>query len=71
MLGIVTPGWLLRQWRYGTVIVFVGAAILTPPDAVSLLMMAVPVLALYIASVLVAYVVVRRKKTDESDVVKP
>ncbi|MEJ2721283.1 MAG: twin-arginine translocase subunit TatC, partial [bacterium] len=24
MLGIVTPGWLLRQWRYGVVIVFVA-----------------------------------------------
>jgi sec-independent protein translocase protein TatC len=71
MLGIVTPGWLLRQWRYGVLVVFLGAAILTPPDAVSLMMMAVPVFALYIASILVAYVVVRKKKTDESDIVKP
>jgi len=71
MLGIVTPGWLLRQWRYGVLIVFLGAAVLTPPDAVSLLMMAVPVLALYLASILVAYVVVRKKKTVDSDIVKP
>ncbi len=71
MLGIVTPGWLLRQWRYGVVIVFVGAAILTPPDAVSQLMMALPVLALYIASILVAYVVVRKKESDGDDVDKP
>lgn len=65
MLGIVTPGWLLRQWRYGVLIVFIGAAILTPPDAVSLLMMALPVLLLYIASILVAFVVLRRRKKDE------
>jgi len=71
MLGIVTPGWLLRQWRVGIVVVFVGAAVLTPPDAVSLLMMAFPVLALYIASILVAYVVVRRKEPDDSDNGKP
>lgn len=71
MLGIVTPSWLLKQWRYGILVVFVGAAVLTPPDAVSLLMMAVPVLALYIASILVAYVVVRKKSTDDSDILKP
>lgn len=64
MIGIVTPGWLLKQWRYGVVIVFVGAAVLTPPDVVSLLIMALPVLALYIASILIAYVVVRKKKSD-------
>ncbi|UCH83351.1 MAG: twin-arginine translocase subunit TatC [Candidatus Latescibacterota bacterium] len=71
MLGIVTPGWLLRQWRIGVLVVFLGAAVLTPPDAVSLLMMALPVLALYIASILVAYLVVRKKRKDESDIVKP
>ncbi len=62
MLGIVTPRWLLRQWRYGVLIAFVGAAVLTPPDAVSLLMMALPILVLYVASILLAFVVVRKKK---------
>ncbi|UCG50403.1 MAG: twin-arginine translocase subunit TatC [Candidatus Latescibacterota bacterium] len=71
MLGIVTPGMLLRQWRYGVVVVFVGAAVLTPPDVISLLMMALPVLGLYIASILVAFVVVRKKKSDEREVMRP
>ncbi len=60
-LGLVTPRWLLKQWRYGVVIIFVGSAILTPPDAISLILMALPVLLLYLGSVLVALVVVRRK----------
>ncbi len=71
MIGIVTPGWLLKQWRYGVIIVFVGAAVLTPPDVVSLMIMALPVLGLYIASILVAWVVVRKKKSDDADVTKP
>lgn len=67
MLGVVTPRLLLRQWRYAIVIIFVVAAILTPPDPASQLLMALPVLLLYIGSVLVAFVVVRRKKASASD----
>ena len=67
MIGLVTPGWLLKQWRYGVVIVFVGAAVLTPPDVVSLMIMALPVLGLYIASILIAYIVVKKKKVDDTD----
>ncbi len=61
ILGIVTPRWLLKQWRHGILVVFVGAAVLTPPDAVSMLAMALPVLLLYAVSVILAFLVVRRK----------
>jgi len=60
-LGLVTPVTLLRQWRYAVVLIFVAAAILTPPDPLSMLIMALPVLGLYIGSVVIAYVVVRRR----------
>lgn len=66
-LGLVTPGFLLRQWRYAVVIIFVAAAILTPPDIISQLMMAIPVLFLYIGSVLIAYITVRKKEKREED----
>lgn len=66
-LGLVTPQMLLRQWRYGIVVIFVASAILTPPDALSLLLMALPVVMLYISSILVALLVVRRKKTDPTE----
>lgn len=61
LLGIVTPQWLLRQWRFGVVAIFIASAMLTPPDAVSMTLMALPVLLLYVASVLIALVVVRRR----------
>lgn len=68
LAGIVTPQMLLGQWRYAVVIIFVVSAILTPPDPASQVLMAVPVLFLYIGSVLIAFLVVRRdRKRDEAD----
>lgn len=65
-MGLVTPRWLLQQWRYGVVVIFLGSAVLTPPDAISLLLMAFPVLVLYLVSILVALIVVRRKDGNDS-----
>lgn len=61
-MGLVTPQLLLKSWRYGVVVIFVASAILTPPDAVSLVLMAGPIVMLYIGSILVAFVVRRRAK---------
>ncbi len=65
--GLVTPRFLLKQWRYAVVVVFIAAAILTPPDPASQVLMALPILLLYILSVLMAMVVVRRKARDAKD----
>lgn len=65
LVGIITPEMLLRQWRYAVVIVFVVSAVLTPPDPVSQVLMAGPVLLLYAVSVFLAYVVVRRRNRRE------
>jgi sec-independent protein translocase protein TatC len=43
---------LRRQRRYAIVLVFVTAAILTPPDIFSMLALAVPALGLYELSIL-------------------
>ena len=65
LMGLITPRTLLRHWRYGVVAVVVASAVLTPPDPISLGMMAVPVLLLYIGSVVVAMIVVRKRKKEE------
>jgi sec-independent protein translocase protein TatC len=67
MLGIVTPQFLLRQWRYAVLVVFVGAAVLTPPDPASQVLMALPILLLYIGSVLVAYITFRKKEEPPTE----
>src|SRR6185312_6759122 len=51
-VGIVTSDILRRQRRYAIVLVFVAAAILTPPDIFSMLALAVPALGLYELSIL-------------------
>lgn len=53
-LGIVTHEMLRKYRRYAIVIIFIGAAILTPPDVVSQSMMAVPLLILYEISIYIA-----------------
>lgn len=59
--GIVRPQTLLRTWRYAIVIISVIAAVFTPPDVISQVMMMAPMMILYLGSVLVALVVVRRR----------
>ena len=54
VLGIVNPVFLLRAWRYAIIVIAFMAAILTPPDVISQVMMAGPVLLLYLGSVLVS-----------------
>jgi sec-independent protein translocase protein TatC len=65
LLGLVDPHVLLRTWRYAIVLIVTMSAVLTPPDVLSQLMMAVPVVLLYIVSVLVAIVVTRRRRAGK------
>ena len=64
-IGILNPRTLLRAWRVAVVAIFGLSAVLTPPDVISQIMMAGPVLVLYIASVLVAILVTRRKRKED------
>lgn len=59
-IGLVDHGLLLRQFRYALVLIFILAAILTPPDIVSQILLAVPLTALYGLSILAAYLGRRR-----------
>ena len=57
LLGWVTPA-QLREWRgYAVVGIFVVAAVLTPPDVVSQLMLAIPMCLLYEAGILASRLV--------------
>ncbi|MDH4225435.1 MAG: twin-arginine translocase subunit TatC [Deltaproteobacteria bacterium] len=59
-MGLITAGYLSRVRRYAILIIFIVAAILTPPDVISQLMMAGPLLVLYEISIIVAWLA--RKK---------
>lgn len=52
----------LRSWRrYAIVLAFVVAAIIAPPDVLSMLLLALPLILLYEAGVLAAALLVRRR----------
>ena len=60
LLGWVTPA-QLREWRgYAIVGIFIIAAVITPPDVISQLLLALPMIALYEAGILAAHAVSRR-----------
>ena len=60
-IGLVTPAYLRRVRRYAIIIIFALAAIFTPPDPVSQLMMALPLLLLYEISIWVSKVSAAKK----------
>ena len=59
--GITTPEGLARSRKYAIVIMFAASAILTPPDVVSQIMLAVPLLLLYESGILISRIVSRRR----------
>jgi len=68
-LGIVTPAFLVRHFRYAILIIFIIAAIVTPtPDVINMCIFASPMLALYALSIGVAWVVHpdRRKAREQA-----
>jgi sec-independent protein translocase protein TatC len=68
-VGMVDHRMLIRWTRYAVVIVFIVAAVLTPgPDIASQLLMAGPLLLLYVLSIGVAFVFGRRKTSDTEEV---
>lgn len=54
-MGFIDHNFLLRNFRYAIVIIFIAAAILTPPDVFSQILLALPLLALYGISILISF----------------
>ncbi|MBX3162828.1 MAG: twin-arginine translocase subunit TatC [Deltaproteobacteria bacterium] len=68
MVGLVTHRGLWKFNRWFIVIAFIVGAILTPsPDVVSQVMMAVPMVILYNLSIVVAWIVTRRREKAEAE----
>ena len=61
-VGLVTHRSLWRFNRWFAVVAFVVGALLTPPDVLSQTLMAGPMIALYNISILIAFVVSRRRE---------
>lgn len=66
-IGLVTPRFLLRQFKYAILIAFVISAVVTPtPDIVTQSALAVPMIVLYLLGVLVAWIFGRPRRPPEA-----
>src|SRR5829696_8678684 len=64
--GLIDSDYLKQKRRYAMVIVFVIAAVLTPPDVISQFALAVPTLLLYEASIFSVRMVERKRADTEA-----
>lgn len=65
-IGLVTPGFLMRQFKYAVLGAFIIAAIITPtPDMVTQSLLAVPMIGLYLLGVSVAWLFGKPRRAPE------
>lgn len=66
-VGIVSAQGLRDKRKYAVIITFIVAAILTPPDIISQVGLALPILVLYEISILSVQLVERKRRAAEAD----
>jgi len=66
-LGVVTPAQLVKGRAYAIVGAFIVAAVLTPPDVMSQMMLALPMCVLYEVGILAARTLARRPEAGETE----
>jgi sec-independent protein translocase protein TatC len=69
LMGIVTAGWMWRNFRYSILVIFIIAAIVTPTtDILNMCLFAAPMVGLYALSIGIAFLVhpaQRRKRREK------
>ena len=65
--GFIDAQFLREKRRYAIVLVFVAAAILTPPDVISQMSLAIPTLLLYEASIFAVRIVEKQRAKAEAE----
>ena len=68
MAGLVNSKMLMAGWRYAVVGVVVVAALITPPDPISQILLSIPIVGLYFVSVGCVWLIERgRKREDDAE----
>ena len=67
-VGIVTPQFLRKNRKISLVLVLSLSAIITPPDIASQIIVSIPILILYEASIIIAKIVTKNQKKALKDV---
>lgn len=66
-VGIITSQGMKDKRRYAIVIAFIAAAVLTPPDVISQIGLAIPTILLYEISILAVRMVERNREREEAE----
>lgn len=68
LMGIVSAGWMWKNFRYSILVIFILAAVITPTaDIMNMCVFAAPMIVLYLISIFVAWIVhpaTRRKRRE-------
>jgi sec-independent protein translocase protein TatC len=64
-IGLLTPTFMRRYRRHAVIVIFVIAAVLTPPDVITQVLLGIPLILLYELSILISKTVESNKKRKE------
>ena len=64
-LGLIKPVWLIKARKVMIVVIFFMAAIFTPPDIVSQIMVAIPIILLYELSIILSRICYRFRRKEK------
>ncbi len=65
-IGVVDAKTMARHRKYAILLIFIFAAVMTPPDIISQLLMAIPLMGLYELSILLSKIFGKKKKANSS-----
>ncbi len=66
-IGLVTPEFMKKYRRHALVVILVLAAIITPPDVFSQILVSVPLIALYEVGIIISRRIVKKQAKEEKE----
>jgi sec-independent protein translocase protein TatC len=66
-IGVITPAFMRKYRKHSIVVIFILAAIITPPDIFSQVLVAIPLLLLYEVSIFISAGVLRSKQRKHDE----
>jgi sec-independent protein translocase protein TatC len=62
--GLINPKFLQKNFKYAVLIILIFSAVITPPDVTSQILLAVPMMVLFEASILISQTIFRKKLAE-------
>ncbi len=66
-IGVITPSFMIKYRRHAIIVIVIIAAIITPPDVFSQMLVCIPLLALYEVGILISKRVMKKKEKAHAE----